>query len=359
MIISRTVATYEPQENVMTPDLLKYLCDPISKEPLSMIDPQVDSKGMIVSGQLKNPNGTTYPIVNGIPRFIPSDNLSKSVESFGNQWNYFNFTDFKLNWLNHLVANTFGSADAFMGKVIVDAGGGSGAQTLWMLENGAKHVIMLELSHSVDDVVKRNLEPSGFTNYDVIQCSIDSPPIREKSIDGIVICDNVIMATPSVERTAHALFALVAPGGEFVFNCYKLNDEGLLRWIRFHIIYSSLRAILSRLSFKAILSYSRLMGILRFIPGVGLMLEKSGFCTQGDVPTLQGEAWWSKLRRRYKATVLNTFDCFGSHYYQHHKSDEEMKQLVATLQPDPSKVLNVDQYFRRPPPIGCALRVFR
>ena len=83
---------------------------------------------------------------------------------------------------------------------------------------------MMDLSHSVDDVVHRNL--AGLKNVDVIQCSIDAPLLRDQCIDGMVYCHNVIQHTPSVEKTAHALFALTAPGGEFVFNCYPLNDQG-------------------------------------------------------------------------------------------------------------------------------------
>ena len=238
----------------MTPRLLDVLCDPVTREPLSLIEPRVDGKGRIVSGILKNQGGRTYPIISGIPRFVPDIDLRRTVESFGNEWNHFNFLDFKAHWLSHTVANTFGSLDVFEDKVVVDAGGGSGAQTLWMLENGAKHVIMLELSHSVDDVARRNLEPSGFTNYDVVQCSIDAPPIKDQSIVGIVICHNVIQHTLSVEKTARALFSIVAPGGEFVFNCYSLNDQGFVRWVRFHLINGPLRALLSRLPFWAILS---------------------------------------------------------------------------------------------------------
>lgn len=53
---------------------------------------------------------------------------------------------------------------AFQGKLIVEAGGGT--QTKWFAEYGAKHVIMMDLSHSVDDVVKRNL--AEHKNVDVI-----------------------------------------------------------------------------------------------------------------------------------------------------------------------------------------------
>lgn len=344
----------------MTPELLNYLCDPITKQTLSLKDAVYDQADEnIISGKLVSPSGVIYPIENGIPRFVSDHKVKKTVESFGDEWNFFNFTDFKINWLTHTVTNTFSSTEAFKDKVIVDAGGGSGAQTLWMLESGARHVIMMELSSSVDDVVQRNLKPSGYKNFDVIQCSIDTPPIKSKSISGIVICHNVIQHTPSVEKTATALFDLVSSGGEFVFNCYGLNDQGVVRWVRFHLIYRPLRAVLSRMPFGAILSYARFMGIVRLIPGIGVIAEKANLCVQGDVPVIQGETVISRLKRRFKATVLNTFDGYGSHAYQHHKSNDEIKSLIKSLQPEEEKILNVDKYFSRPSPIGCALRIFR
>lgn len=341
----------------MNPIALDYLCDPIDHSALSLVDAEYDPHGKILSGRLASASGREYPIIRGIPRFVGDAGLSATVASFGSEWNYFNFTAFKEHWLSHTVRNTFGNIDAFRDKVIVDAGGGSGAQTLWMLESGAKHVFMLDLSDSVDDVVQRNLKPSGYTNYDVIQCSIDAPPLRPRSIDGIVICHNVIQHTPSVEKTAAALYGIVAEGGELAFNCYPKNDQGVFRWIRFHLIYQTLRAVLSRMPFGVILAYARLMGLLRLIPCVGLLLEKSSFCVQGDVPNTKG--FVDRLRRRYRATVLNTFDAYGSHSFQHHKTNAEIQNLVQVLQADPSKVLNADRYFLRPPPIGCALRVFR
>ena len=107
---------------IMTPNLLNFLCEPISKAPLRLINEITNSDGTIQSGALVSPSGACYPIINGIPRFVsyvPTD----SVVSFGDEWNFFNFTDFKINWLKHTVANTFGSTDAFKGKLIVDAGG--------------------------------------------------------------------------------------------------------------------------------------------------------------------------------------------------------------------------------------------
>ncbi|HXY55654.1 MAG TPA: hypothetical protein VEM40_13395 [Nitrospirota bacterium] len=81
----------------MTPELLNYLCDPMSKKPLSLKDAVYDQVGGITSGKLISPNGVIYRIESGIPRFVSNLKLKKTVESFGDEWNYFNFTDFKVN----------------------------------------------------------------------------------------------------------------------------------------------------------------------------------------------------------------------------------------------------------------------
>jgi hypothetical protein len=91
---------------------------------------------------------------------------------------------------------------------------------------------------------------------------------------------------------------------------------------------------------------------------LGVSLEKGGFCVQGDVPRTAKETDKQYSDKKYKATVLNTFDCFGSHTFQHRKRDSEIRALIVELQPKQEKVLNVEKYFSRPAPIGCALRIF-
>jgi len=343
----------------MTPYLLQLLVDPKTGSSLELHEPSYDSSGNIITGALVARSGKVkYQIVRGVPRFLENAPVD-TVSAFGDEWNFFNFVQFKENWLQHTVANTWGSPEFFYGKTIVDAGGGSGAQTKWFLEYGAQHVILLDLSHSVDDVVKKNLSGIDPSRYDIIQCSIDAPPLKSSSIDGIVYCHNVIQHTPSVEKTATALYSLVAPGGEFVFNCYGVNDLGLVRWVRLNLVYKPLRAVLKRVPFGVRLAYSRFVAILRLIPIVGTLLEKANFVVQGDVPVVPAESVLSRLRRRYKCAVLNTFDGYGAHAYQWLKTDDEIKAILESFKPKPSQILNYEKYFQRPAPIGCGLRVIR
>jgi len=202
----------------MTPLLLRYLCDPQARAPMQLCHARHDAAGNVISGELVSVVGRRYSIVDGIPRFAEDPAERSTVAGFGDEWNALNFDAFRLNWLQHTVKNTFGATEAFAGKLVVDAGAGSGMQSRWLSEAGARHVIALELSHAVDGVMRRNLE--NVPNVDVVQCSIDRPPLRDACIDGMVICHNVIQHTRSVEDTAHALWRVVAPGGELVFNCY-------------------------------------------------------------------------------------------------------------------------------------------
>ena len=65
-----------------------------------------------MAGELHSTNGAVYPIVAGVPRFVQESAQLDDVDSFGVEWNYFNFDDFRVNWLEDTVANTFGSSEA-------------------------------------------------------------------------------------------------------------------------------------------------------------------------------------------------------------------------------------------------------
>lgn len=130
----------------MKKKLLNYLCDPNDKSELILRKAKYNELGNIEEGLLVSKSGHEYPILNGIPRFVSDKEIKKTVDSFGNEWNFFNFDMFKLNWLKHTIKNTFTSIDIFKGKIIVDAGAGSGMQSKWMSEAGAKYVISLEMS---------------------------------------------------------------------------------------------------------------------------------------------------------------------------------------------------------------------
>lgn len=336
----------------MKPWLLDYLCDPVDGLPLKLVEAKRGKTGDITSGKLVGRKGRVYPIVQGVPRFVERQ-VQATVDGFGDQWNHFNFDDFFLQWRDQSVKNTFGGLAWFKGKTVVDCGAGHGMQSKWMAEAGAKRVIALELSHAVDGVFRRNLK--GLEDkVQVIQCSIDAPPLRAGSIgkDGLVICHNVIQHTPSVEKTAKALWALVGKGGAFAFNCYTRDDSVWWQRLRFRW-YQGVRGVLQRCPFFVRWVYVHLMGILALIPGVDWVLKKSLLAVVGTTTPGPNYLW-----RKWRAVVVNTFDGYGGHGYQHHLTLGEQKALAKELQPDTKKWTNAKAYFEtRPMPIGVALRL--
>lgn len=339
----------------MTPHLLPLLACPVTGAPLELKDAVVETNGTITSGTLVsagNPN-VTYPVINGIPRFVPQTGAAtgNTVTSFGDQWNHFNFDKFSQHFAHHTIAHTFGKYTWFKGKSVVDAGAGSGMQTRWLAENGAAHVIALELSHSVDGVMTHNLK--HLPNVDIIQCSIDSIPLKTDAITGLVMCNNVIQHTPSVAATTAELWRITAPGGEMAFNCYTRNDDTPAQRARFHV-YSAARAVVSRLPFPLRLLHAHLMGALRFIPILGPLLEKADLMRRGDVPP--GPTGLARVIQLYRAGVLNTFDYFGAHSYQHHHTFAELQHITGHLQPTP-KPVNAEAFYTAPQPIGILLRL--
>ncbi|MBI1309318.1 MAG: methyltransferase domain-containing protein [Proteobacteria bacterium] len=338
----------------MNPRLLPLLVCPLSKAPLTLKDAIYAPSGAILSGRLvtrKNPR-VSYPILNGVPRFTGQTSITaaSSVHSFGEQWNYFNFDKFRAMFEKHTIGNTFGSFSFLKGKTVVDAGAGAGMQTRWLAENGAAHVIALELSHTVDGILAQNL--AGLGNVDVIQCSIDAIPLKNGAIPGIVMCSNVIQHTPSVKATATELWRITAPGAEFCWNVYTRDDSTLGRRLRYKL-YSTTRAVVARLPFVLRLAYAHAMAGLRFVPGLGWLLERADLMRRGDVPVGTGLA---RLRALYLAGLVNTFDYFGAHQYQHHLSFAQIKAIMASFRPKPT-ALNGKAFFVSPQPIGILLRL--
>lgn len=330
--------------------LLKHLCDPVDSTPLSLAPATTVANDRVESGELVSDSGRRYPIRNGIPRMIIDPSLKTSVESFGEEWNHFNYDRFKVNWLKHIACGAFGSPEYFKNKLVVDCGAGSGMHAKWMSEYGASNVIALELSDCVDGIMRENLR--GIDNVDVIQCSIDAHPIRGNSINGLVICNAVIQHTPSVEKTAKALWRMVGPDGELSFSCYAKYPNDPVWMTRYWVVYRPLRAILSRCSFNTVLAYAKLMARLRSVPLLGSLLEQANFVVRGDVP--QGDRYQERL---YETTVLNTFDWYGSHRFQHHLSAGELGMICRRMDPQPRQVKNLEAYEKRPMPPGLPIRL--
>ena len=166
------------------------------------------------------PEGCVFPIVNGIPRFVSTDNYAAS---FGLQWNSFrrtqldSFTGTTIS-RDRLQRIAGGSLDVFRGQDVLEAGCGAGRFTEIMLAAGAR-VFAADISSAVD-ANRENC--AAATGYFVCQADIVHLPLPSEQFD-IVACIGVIQHTPDPEATMVALCSHLKPGGRLFIDHYPPN----------------------------------------------------------------------------------------------------------------------------------------
>lgn len=166
------------------------------------------------------PAGCAFPVVGGIPRFVPRDNYAAS---FGLQWNTFRRTQLDSHTgtsvsRDRLARIAGGSLDAFAGSDVLEAGCGAGRFTEVMLAAGAR-VFAADISSAVE---ANHANCAAAPAYFVCQADIARLPVPPDRFD-IVVCIGVIQHTPDPERTMAALCSYVKPGGLLLIDHYSLD----------------------------------------------------------------------------------------------------------------------------------------
>jgi len=173
-----------------------------------------------------------YPIVDGIPRFVSSDNYSTS---FGFQWNRFRRTQLDSQSglpisRDRFFAQSGWTPEELRGSRVLDVGCGAGRFAEVALSCGAQ-VVALDYSQAVD-ACRANLE--GVEALEVVQGDIYHLPFRKGRFD-FVYCFGVLQHTPDVDAAFRALPEQVKPGGRLAVDVYpRLAVNALLPryWLR-------------------------------------------------------------------------------------------------------------------------------
>jgi 2-polyprenyl-3-methyl-5-hydroxy-6-metoxy-1,4-benzoquinol methylase len=327
---------------------LDFLGCPITSSPLRLVDPRVTGDE-IVAGHLVSPEGRRYEIIDGVPRFAVVENLetqsAKSVESFGFEWNTLNFDLFHANWMEHIVVRNFESPQFFRGKVVLDCGSGSGMHSRWMIEAGAARVISLELSSTVDGIMRKNLSSYSDRNL-IVQCDIANPPVQKGKFD-VLYCMNVIQHTKDPAVTTRNLYRLVGDGQELYINYYRM-PEAWWKQLRIILGESFRRNFTAKLPKAVLLNLIRAASLATYVPLLDRIALQFLIC--GEVPP--GPQFRA---RRYRQTVLNTYDWFGSHDFQYHYRCWELLSLFAKAEIKYDRIPNLEQVMRLALP-GLAFR---
>jgi SAM-dependent methyltransferase len=248
-----------------------------------------------------------YPIVGGIPRFVPHDNYAAS---FGFQWNRFRLTQLdshtgKSVSRERFFKETGWGPDSLAGKTVLDAGCGAGRFAEVALSCGAT-VFAVDYSRAVEAC---RVNFPGHPNLHTAQANIYSLPFAPEFFD-VIYCLGVLQHTPDPRQAFLALPRHLKPGGRIAADIYQggwrraLNAKYWLRPVTTRLPQQRLFRAVER-SMPLLLSLSR--GANR-VPGIGRIAKQL-------LPVTNYEAIQDLDRRQLREwAVLDTFDMLSPQY---------------------------------------------
>lgn len=273
---------------------------------------------------LVNADGERFPVVNGIPRFVESDNYA---QAFGLQWKTFakiqldsyNGSTISLERLERCLGC---KVEDLKGKSLLEVGCGAGRFTEHLVRGGA-NVHAVDLSIAVE-VNKENV--GNAANYTVAQANVYALPFAKASFD-IVMCLGVIQHTPDPEKTMEALWAMVKPGGKLVIDHYTFD---WMYYIKPILLY---RAVLRKMEpAKSKKIVERLVAFFfplhwkyRNSKGMTILLNRISPCYV-YIKTFPQMGY----DFHFELTRLDTYDGLTD-YYKHLRSEKQIENKLTTL----------------------------
>ncbi|HEX6642621.1 MAG TPA: methyltransferase domain-containing protein [Thermoanaerobaculia bacterium] len=174
----------------------------------------------------------TYPILNGIPRFVPAENYASS---FGWQWNRFPRTQLDSTsgvpiTRNRFFISTGWREEEMRGKRVLDVGCGSGRFAEVSLATGAR-VVAIDYSSAVEACYANHRENP---NLDVVQADVYRLPFADGAFD-YVYCLGVLQHTPDVQKAFTSLLPPLRRDGKIAVDLYAKSWMSYLwpkYWLR-------------------------------------------------------------------------------------------------------------------------------
>lgn len=228
--------------------------------------------------------GLKYPIIEGIPRLLPPalssmlwemhpeffriyrDRLPEvllpveessaqgkgedtalraqrdTARSFGYEWQAFSemLPDYESNFRWYFERFP---AESFAGKLILDAGCGTGRHTFHMARSGASQVVAMDFSQAIE-VAARNNRDNPNTHF--VQADIYHPPFLPGTFDFLYSL-GVLHHLPDPEKGFRTLLPLLKPGNYLNIYLYW-NLEGEAAWRRAALgLVTNVRRVTTRL----------------------------------------------------------------------------------------------------------------
>ncbi len=320
-------------------ELLDILAAPGSHEPLRLDADTADTD--VVSGVLVADDGGRFPIREGVPRMVPEQDSSVTIDdgatqrSFGAKWEQYReeekdqLADFQYRWFDERFG--FGGdsdLSAFLSgrRNVLDAGTGPGLCAARCARLSDGRVVGMDLSDSVTSARRRHAEQA---NLDYVQGDILNPPFAPASFD-FVVADQVLHHTPDCVRAFQTMAELVAPGGELAVYVYR--KKALLRELADeHIIDMT-----SRLSVDECLELSEQITELgRELARTGAKVKlEHGVPLLGIEPgehDVQRLVYWTMLKcfwneeLGWRQSVMINYDWYSPVFRSRHSEDEVLQ----------------------------------
>ncbi len=263
-------------------DWLTQLRCPNDGSPMRMVD---DSQ--LISSKNQN----TYPIVDGIPRFVESQHLA----SFGFQWNRYEVAHADEDRATFEAKTGFRLAE-MSGLKVLDAGCGGGRYCKIVAEAGAD-VYGADHSNAVDKA-KQLCEDQ--TNVRFVQADLKALPFEEESFDA-VFSIGVMHHDTNTRDVFNAVAKMVKPGGRLAVWLYRRN-QWWQEWIN-----NRLRSRSTKLDNKRLERWARLGATFGGIPVINRTLNKVvNFSNHPD----------------RENRICDTYDWYAPAHQHHHTTEE-------------------------------------
>jgi 2-polyprenyl-3-methyl-5-hydroxy-6-metoxy-1,4-benzoquinol methylase/uncharacterized protein YbaR (Trm112 family) len=290
--------------------LLDVLACPGCSGTLAVIGSDGSDDADIQSGTLQCAGcAWAFPVVGGIPRFVPAENYASS---FGYQWNRFRAE--QIDSINHtrlsetrFFSETGWTREWLRGTWILDVGCGAG-RFLDVVSQEPCEVVGLDLSNATDAAYATL---GSRPNVHLVQASIDEMPFKRGAFDGCY-CIGVIQHTPAPGRSLEALGGAVKPGGRVAVTIYEQR-----RWTKLNPKYL-MRPLTTRVNRRALLMLIKALMPVLFpltevmfrIPGVGrlfrFIIPVANYVDERNLT----------IGQRYRWAIMDTFDMLAPEYDQ-------------------------------------------
>ena len=293
----------------MHTELLEFLVDPKDQSPLSL-DVERREGNEVITGRLTGATGSTYQILNAIPRFVSPETYA---DNFGMQWNRFRARQLDTAQMGDLSRSRFPretrwTVSELRGKWVLDVGCGAGRFSEVAAGFGGR-LVAIDLSSAVEATAETLRK--HHTNVDVIQASALNLPFRTGAFD-FAYCIGVVQHTPDRARVINETIRCVRGQGEFAFTIYgrrpwtKANGKYLARNVTRRLPPPRLLRLVEQVMPYIFPVTDRLFA-LPVIGRVARFVSPVATYTSSERPN------WT-TEQRYQEALLDTFDALAPRY---------------------------------------------